>query len=30
MRGDPRAVAIKNIQKQLMQDWFPGYVYGDA
>jgi len=29
MRGGPRAVAMR-IQKQLMQDWFPGYVDGDA
>lgn len=29
MRGGPRAVAMR-IQKQLMQDWFPGYIDGDA
>ncbi|XP_022162166.1 putative nuclease HARBI1 [Myzus persicae] len=29
IRGGPRAVAMR-IQKQLMQDWFPGYIDGDA
>lgn len=29
IRGGPRAVAMC-IQKQLMRDWFPGYIDGDA